>query len=145
MGSGWSILLGIAFLLGAAYLTQRTLEFRRHGEVVSGTVIAVEAQLSSDGGGLQFSRRATISYVPKQGGKALTMRTGWVSSWFGPLQSGDRVAVRYLPKSPEDAREDSFLVDWGGPLALILMGFGGLTGKLTRGSQETVWWRSSDD
>lgn len=145
MGRGWSFLLGIAFLLGAAYFAQRSLEFRRHGEVVSGTVVAVDARLSSDEDGLRYSKRALVQYTPASGGEALSMRTSWSSAWFGSLQPGDSVRVRYLPRAPQEAREDSLLFDCLGPLALLLLAVGSFTGKLRSTRGETVWWRRGVD
>lgn len=145
MSRGWSFLIGVACLLGSVYFAQRSLEFRRHGEVVDGTVIAVDARISSDDDGFRFSRRAVVEYTPRAGGKPLTLRTNWSSGWFAAPAPGDRLPVRYLPEKPEQAREDNLLDDWLGPLALLALGIGGITGNLRSSRGETVWWRRGED
>ncbi|MGQ0800186.1 MAG: DUF3592 domain-containing protein [Pseudomarimonas sp.] len=145
MGRGWSMVIGIACLLGAAYLGKQSIEFRRHGEVVIGTVLSVDAKLSTDKEGVDYSERAIVNYTPKAGGGPFTLKTGWATAWFSSTKPGDPVSVRYLPENPEEAREDSLFLDWAGPLALLVFGIAGIAGKLQEGGRETVWWRSGTD
>ena len=141
MGRGWSMVIGIACLLGAAYVGKQSIELRRHGEVVVGIVQRLDAKLTSDKQGLDYSERAVVSYTPKAGGGLFTVRTGWATAWFSPTQPGDAVAVRYLLKQPEVSREDSLFLDWAGPLALLVLGIAGIAGKLQSSQGERVWWR----
>jgi len=142
MSRGWSLILGIGCVLGSLYVAERSLEFRRHGEVVIGTVQSVAAKLSSDKDGFDYSERAVVSYRPKAGGGPFTIKTGWATAWLSSKKLGDAVSVRYLPKQPEQAREDSLFLDWAAPLALLVLGFAGIAGKLQSSQRETVWWRS---
>jgi len=141
MSRGWSMVIGIACLLGAVYVGKQSIEFRRHGEVVVGTVQSVDAKLTSDEKGVDYSERAVVSYTPKAGGGPFTVKTGWATAWFSSRKPGDAVAVRYLPKQPEEAREDSLILDWAAPLALLVLGIAGITGKLQSSDEERVWWR----
>jgi hypothetical protein len=145
MSRAWSLLLGIVFLGFAAYTTQRALEFRRTGVVVTGEVIAVDKQLTMEDGALSYSERPRVRYTPNGSRRPLTMTFNWASPIFADHQPGDAVRVRYLPGNPADAREDSALLDWLWPVALVLLGIGGFTNTLRSGPAEYVIWRSSDD
>ncbi len=145
MGRGWSIIIGIGCLLGSVYTAKQSLEFRRHGEVVVGTVLSVDSQLTSDEDGFDYSERTLVQYIPKGSSEPLTMRTLWASAWLSSNKPGNSVRVRYLPSAPHEAREDSLLLDWGAPLALAFLGVGGLTGTLRSSQPDTVWWRRSGD
>jgi len=145
MGSFWSVLIGVVALGFAVYLGKQSIEYRRDGVVVVGTVKEVQRQISSDGDGPQYSERYVVVYTPQGQKQALTMRTGWHSGFLFGTKAGSAVKVRYLPQAPQEAREDSWLIDIGGPIALVLLGIGGLTGRLQSGRAETVWWRSGGD
>ena len=145
MGRGWSILIGIACLAGAVYTADQALEFHRHGEVVTGKVLSVDARLSTDESGIDYSERQLVQYTPTGSNRPLTMKTHWSSGWFFTRKPGDSVAIRYLPTSPEKAREDSRLFDWLAPIALVLLAIGGFTGRLTWSEPERVWWRRGSD
>jgi hypothetical protein len=140
-----SLLIGIACLCGSAYMAKRTIEFRHHGEVVTGEVIAVDRQLTHDDDGFDLSERVRVRYTPLSGGPPLEMRTNWATAWIFHSKPGDSRSVRYLPDDPADAREDSWLVDLLGPVALLLIGIGGLSGNLTSSRPESVLWSSRDD
>ena len=142
MGTGLSRLVGVGCLLGALYFAQRSIEFRRHGEVVLGTVVAVDARVSHDDDGVDYSERAEIRYTPKGGGKPLVLTSNWNNALFGRHDIGDEVSVRYLAERPEEAREDSLLLDWLGPLLLLVLGVAGVTGRLqsdASGPDITLW------
>lgn len=142
MGTGLSRLIGLGCLLGALYFAQRSIEFRRHGEVVLGTVVAIDARVSHDGDGLDYSERSEIRYSPKSGGKPLVLRSNWNNALFGRHDVGDRVSVRYLSDRPAEAREDSLLLDWLLPLLLLVLGVAGVTGRLrssNSGADVTIW------
>ena len=139
-----SFIIGVACLCGSVYMAKRTIEFRRHGEVVSGEVIAVDRQLTHDDDGFDFSERTRVRYTPLSGGPPLEVRTNWQTAWIFHSKPGDSRSVRYLPDDPSDAREDSWLIDFLGPVALLLLGLGGVTGRLTSTRPESVWWSSRD-
>ncbi len=146
MSRGWSVIIGIGCLLGSVYVAERSLEFRRHGEVVVGTVQSVDSKLTSDNEGVDYSERSVVSYTPKAGGGPFLVKTGWATAWFSSTKPGDPVAVRYLPKQPEEAREDSLFLDWAAPLALLVLGIAGIAGKLQGSNdEERVWWRRGSD
>jgi hypothetical protein len=138
-----SLLIGIACLCGSVYTAKRTIEFRRHGEVVSGEVIAVDRKLTHDDDGFDLSESTRVRYTPLSGGPPLEMRTNWQTAWLFRSKPGDSKSVRYLPDDPSDAREDSWLIDLLAPLALLLLGLGGIAGRLTSTRPESVWWSSS--
>lgn len=135
-----SLLIGIACLCGSAYMAKRTIEFRSHGEVVS-----VDRRLTHDDDGFDLSERVRVRYTPLSGGPPLEMRTNWATAWIFHSKPGDSRSVRYLPDDPADAREDSWLIDLLGPVALLLIGIGGLSGNLTSSRPESVLWSSRDD
>lgn len=141
MGRGWSLLIGIGCLIGAFYSADQALEFHRHGEVVSGTVLSVDAKLASDEQGFDYSERQLVQYTPAGSSQPLTVRTNWTSGWLFTRKPGDSVAIRYLPTAPEKARENSPVFDWLLPIALLLLSLGGFTGRLTWSKPERVWWR----
>jgi hypothetical protein len=141
---GWSLLIGVGCLIGAAWAANRSLEYRRHGIVVQGEVISVDAQVTQDSG-ISYSERAVVRYTPSDGGKPRILKFHWATPLLGGHEPGDKVSVRYLPDEADAAREDSLLLDWAGPAALLILGIGGLTGRLRSGQPETVLWRSSDD
>jgi hypothetical protein len=142
MGTGLSRLVGVGCLLGALYCAQRTLEFRRHGEIVPGTVVAIDAQVTHDDDGVDYSERAEIRYTPRSGGKPRILRSNWNNVLFGSHDIGDTVDVRYLPDRPDDARQDSLLLDWLLPGLLLVLGAAGVTGRLQSdhsGPDRTLW------
>ena len=137
-----SRLIGVGCIVGALYMAHRTLEFRRHGDVVSGTVVAIESELTHDNNGVSYAERREIRYVPKSGGKPMILRSNWNNALFGSHDIGDSVSVRYLPADPEDAREDSLFLDWLAPLLLLVLGIAGVTGRLQSsdsGPDITIW------
>ncbi|MCB1569812.1 MAG: DUF3592 domain-containing protein [Dokdonella sp.] len=140
-----SLLVGVACLCGSVYMAKRSIEFRRHGEVVTGEVIGVDRQLTHDDDGFDLSERVRVRYTPLSGGPPLEMRTNWVTAWISRTKPGDPRSVRYLPDDPADAREDSWLIDLLGPVALLLIGVGAFTGNLTSSRAENVLWSSRDD
>ena len=140
--SALSRIVGIGCLLGALYAGQRSLEFRRHGEVVDGKVVAVDAKVSASRDGVDYSERTEIRYTPRSGGPPLLLKSNWNGALFGSNDVGDTVAVRYLPARPDDAREDSALRDWLLPLLLVVLGVAGLRGRLRSddsGPEFTLW------
>jgi hypothetical protein len=142
MGTTLSRIVGVGCMLGALYCAQRSIEFRRHGEVVEGRVVAVDAEITHDGDGLEYSERIEIRYTPKSGGKARVLRSGWNNTLFGRHDVGDHVIVRYLPDHPDDAREDSQFRDGLLPLMLLFFGIAGVTGRLqssSSGADTTIW------
>ncbi len=145
MGRGWQLLIGIACIAGSIYTAGRSLEFRRHGVVVEGTVVSVDSQLEVSGDGVSHSQRAVVRYTPASGGAALELTTIWGSALFRARREGDIVRIRHLPAAPADAREDSLFFDWAGPAALLLLGIGGLSGRLQREQRPWLVWRSGDD
>ena len=145
MSRGWSLLVGVLCLGLAAYTTQRTLEFRRSGVVVTGEVITVDKELTLQDGAVSYSERPRVRYLPQGARTPLVMRFNWASPLFNGYEPGDPVRVRYLPDDPADAREDSLVLDWLSPVVFVLLGLGGLTNTLQRGSEEIVLWRSSED
>ncbi|SFN33611.1 DUF3592 domain-containing protein [Dokdonella immobilis] len=140
-----SLAIGIVCLCGSAYMAKRTIEFRRHGEVVSGEVIAVDRQLTHGEDGFDLSERTQVRYTPRSGGPPLEMHTQWGTAWIFHSKPGDPQSLRYLPDNSVDAREDSWLIDLLGPVTFLLLGVGGLTGSLTSSRPESVLWSSSDD
>ncbi len=145
MGRGWQLVIGLVCVAGALYTAGRSLEFRRHGVVVDGTVVAVESMLEASADGVSYSERTRVQYIPAGGGEPRTLDTSWRSSLVGGRREGDVVRIRHRPDAPDDAREDSLLFDWGAPVVLLLLGFGGLTGRLERAPQSWVVWRSGSD
>ncbi|MCK7595338.1 DUF3592 domain-containing protein [Pseudomarimonas salicorniae] len=146
MGRGWSLLFGIGFLVGAAWASQRSLEYRRHGVVVEGEVVKVDARVTRDGSSLSYSERAVVRYTPSNGGPARTLEFHWATPLLGGHEPGERVRVRYLPDEADAAREDSLLFDWLLPVVLACLGLAGLTGRLRWSRhEEHVLWRSSDN
>ena len=142
MGARMSRLIGVGCLIGALYMTHRTIEFRRHGEIVPGTVVAIDATVTRDGHDVDYSERTEIRYVPKSGGKPLVMRSKWNNTLFGRRDIGDRVSIRHLPDDPADAREDSFFLDWLAPVLMLALGLAGVTGRLQSngdGADTTIW------
>ena len=137
-----SRVIGIGCLLGALYTGQRSIEFRRHGEVVDGKVVAVDAKVTAGSEGLNYEERTEIRYTPKSGGPPLVLKSNWNNSLFGSNELGDTVAVRYLPARPDDAREDSLLRDGLLPLLLVVLGVAGVRGRLRSDDREwefTLW------
>jgi hypothetical protein len=143
MGTALSRLVGVGCLLGALYCAQRTLEFRRHGEVVSGKVVAVDLRVTASRDGIDHEERSEVRYTPKAGGKSFVLKSNWNGALFGRHDVGDAVDVRYLPARPADAREDSLLLDWLLPLLLLALGIAGVTGRLRsdRHDWEFTLWR----
>src|SRR5687768_14703427 len=125
MGTAMSRLVGVGCLLGALYCAQRSVEFRRHGEVVSGTVVAVDVRVTASRDGVDRAERTEIRYTPKAGGKPFVLKSNWNNALFGRHDVGDAVEVRYLPASPGEAREDNLLFDWLLPLLLVVLGVAG--------------------
>ena len=142
MGTTVSRLVGMGCLVGALYMAHRTIEFRRHGEVVSGTVVAIDARVTHDGDSVDYSERTEIRYVPRSGGKPIVMRSNWNNELFGRHDVGDVVSIRHLPDDPADAREDSLFLDWLAPLLMLVLGTAGVTGRLQSnddGAETTIW------
>jgi hypothetical protein len=142
MGTGLSRLVGVGCLLASLYCAQRSLEFRRHGEVVSGTVVAVDVRVTASSEGVEREQRTEIRYTPKESAAPYVLKSNWNGALFGRHDLGDQVAVRYLPDDPGDAREDSLLLDWLLPLLLVLLGIAGVCGRLqseSRGWEFTLW------
>ena len=142
MSSVLSRLVGVGCLLGALYFAHRSVEFRRHGEVVTGTVVAIDAKVTHEDNRIGYSERADIRYTPKGRAQPLLLRSNWSSGLFSSNDIGDKVSVRYLPDHPEEAREDSAFLDWLAPLLLLVLGVAGVTGRLQPGGgPETTLWR----
>jgi hypothetical protein len=142
MGSALSRIVGVGCLAGAVYVANLSIEFRRHGEIVTGTVVAIDAKVTHDDGAINYSERAEILYTPKGGKQPLRLHSNWASGLFSSNDIGDKVSVRYLPDRPEEARQDSLLFDWLAPLALLVLGLAGVTGRLQSSDPETTLWSS---
>lgn len=146
MARGWSLLLGIGLLAGAVWAGERSLEYRRHGIVVEGTVVEVHAQLTREGDSVSYTEQPVVRYQRLHEHQPRSMTFNWASPLFGRHAPGDKVKVRYLPDDPDAAREDSLLLDWAIPTVLLILGLAGVTGRLQGSrSDDYVIWRSSDD
>lgn len=130
MGRALSLILGLVCLLGAFYAAQRSLEFRRHGEVVPGVVIVTDAAPGLLADGHSYRQRLTVRYTPLAGGGPLELEAGWTSNWFTSPDPGETAEVRYLPEHPSEARLDNLFIDIVCPLGLLGLGLAALAGSL---------------
>lgn len=136
-------IVGLACLAGALYTGHRSVEFWRHGEVVPGTVVAVDVETSVGPGGVDRSERPEIRYTPQGERAPRIFQADWSNSLFGRHHPGDTIDVRYLPEDPADARIDSRTRDVLVPVLLLVIGILGVRGHLQPGGDDDHWfvWR----
>lgn len=145
MGGNWQRLLGIGFLVAAAWSAHRSWEYRTHGVVVEGVVVRVDAKVAVDDGALDHSVRPVVVWRRVDDGTEHRLEGMWSSPLLFGYDRGDRVKVRYLPGEADAARQDSLLVDWGLPVIFLVLGVSGLGGRLRSGRGEYVIWRGDGD
>ena len=102
-------LAALPFLLGAAYTSYRSLWFQYAAERSNGTVVDTTA----DG-------ELTVEYLTAEE-KLFSTRSGG-SDYYKGYRPGDRLAVFYDPRNPEDARIDLWLEHWIAPLLIVFPG-----------------------
>lgn len=108
-------LLGIGLALGALATGRSTLEFKAASSLTEGTVVDF-ATHQSDG---KTMYSPIVEYTVE--GRALQLSSSSSSSSPG-YDRGERVPVRYSNTTPENARIDSFMENWFGPLILGVLG-----------------------
>lgn len=120
-----TILLGtiaLPFILGASYMTYRSLWFQFAAIRAEGTVVDI-----SDG-----TPTLTVEYSTGMGTTLTTTSAG--SDLYQGIARGDRLAVFFDPKNPADARIDLFIENWLLPIvtlfpgAILLLAMFGLRG-----------------
>ncbi len=109
--------IGLGLLIGAGYMANNTRAFLARAVHAQGTVVDLASRRSSD---------HSLSYYPEvafQDANGRTIRFQSASGSNPPSYSrGDKVAVLYLPSTPENARIDGFMGVWFG--TVIVGGLG---------------------
>jgi hypothetical protein len=117
-----SLIFGLILVGFGVHLLRETLEFRREGVTVSGTVVALESRLEFDEGSVSLMRRPIIEFNPANARAPLRFRSSLSTSWPFSHDVGESVSVVYLASDPTRARIDSFFGNWVAPLVLLLFG-----------------------
>ncbi|KAF1029172.1 MAG: hypothetical protein GAK40_00622 [Burkholderia plantarii] len=106
-----AIIIGIGFLVAAAWTAVLTNDFIHAATIVPGTVVKLNA-----GGS-----HPEIAFVTTAGERVSYAQGGWI--WG--MKVGDAVRVRYLPEAPSiTARLDRIGATWASTLFLLWMGVG---------------------
>jgi hypothetical protein len=109
-------LIGIGCAVGGAWWAVSTRDFMATAERGVGQVVELDASTDSDGDTTYYP---IVEYAV--GGKTQRFKSN-VGSSPPSHRVGDTVNVLYDPENPTDAKIDSFLDVWGGPLFLTLFG-----------------------
>lgn len=113
-------LLGAGLLWGAWALSQRTLDFKANAVATTGEVIDFERETSTSDGKRKTMYRPVVRFTTENG-QAIEF-AGGTSSSSPSYERGEQVKVLYRKGTPEDARIDSFMENWLGPLIVGLFG-----------------------
>src|SRR5262245_33195694 len=111
-------LVALPFLLGAAYMTYRSLWFHYGAERAEGTIVKIA----------EGTPVLTVEFRTQGGQTQRTESAG--SDLYDGYAMGDKLTVFYDPRRPEDARLDLWLENWLLPLltlfpaAIILLAMG---------------------
>jgi hypothetical protein len=118
-----ALLLGLAFVCGAAYFAKQTLTLKRDGGYATGTVVADrtkrELTVSSTSVRYSVTHSPIVEYTP-EGGSLVQFKSKLWSS--GSDRVGDEVPVLYDREDPTDARIDGFFENWFVTIALGILG-----------------------
>jgi Protein of unknown function (DUF3592) len=114
-------LLGIGMIVGCWFTTQSTLRFLREGTKATGTVVDFSTEESRDNKGKRKTMYAPVVEFQTADGQSIQF-TSASSSSSPSYDRGDKVPVRYLSATPEQARIDSFMSNWGPSLMLGVIG-----------------------
>ena len=110
--------VGLGMLVAAFFWYSSSSDFSEKGVSTQGTVIDLVVNRSSD------SRTySPVVVFQNEAGKQIEFKSQ-VGSSSPDYSRGDKVEVLYLPESPEQAKINSFLALWGGPL--IIGGLGSI-------------------
>lgn len=108
-------MLGFLMLLGGGLWAQKTFSFKNQAQVVEGEVVALVANRGSD----------STTYAPKYSfivvGQQYTVISN-TSSNPAAYSVGEKVSVLFDPSNPFEARIDSFMGLWFGPILISVMG-----------------------
>jgi hypothetical protein len=109
-----AIVIGVGFLIAAAFSVQSTREFLRTSIVVPGRVVKLNA------GGYH----PEIEFVTKSGEHVSYPQGGIL---IAAMEVGQDVEVRYLPEQPiPTATVNTFRAIWDMPIFLATMGLGAI-------------------
>ncbi|KWF17608.1 DUF3592 domain-containing protein [Burkholderia pseudomultivorans] len=109
-----AIVIGVGFLIAAAFSVQSTREFLRTSIVVPGRVVKLNA------GGYH----PEIEFVTKSGERISYPQGGIL---IAAMTVGQDVEVRYLPEQPiPTATVNTFRAIWDMPIFLATMGLGAI-------------------
>jgi hypothetical protein len=120
IGGFFVLVLGIGLLAGSFFTTRSSLAFRASSVRTEGTVVDFSEETKRDNG------KTTTMYTPiveftASSGKTIRFNSDTSSSSPG-YNRGDKVPVLYSEQTPERARLDSFMSNWGGPLIFGVLG-----------------------
>jgi uncharacterized membrane protein len=112
---------GIAMTIGGGIFAKNRYEFLQTAKTVSGVIVGFERKTTTSDG------KTSTSYYPvvefKLPGTSETIKFENESGSSHPSYSrGDSVEVLYAPDDPNDAIIDAGLMNWVGPIALLLFG-----------------------
>lgn len=111
IANGVFLLAALPFLLGAGYMSYRTLWFKLAGERAVGTVVGITSGTPS----------LVVEYLTASEELFTTESAG--SDLYRDIALRDKLTVFYDPRNPSDARLDLFVENWVLPL---VVGFFGL-------------------
>jgi hypothetical protein len=120
IGGFFALVLSIGLLAGAYFTTRSSLDFRATSLRAEGTVVDFNEETKHENG------KTTTMYTPvveftATSGKTIRFNSN-TSSSSPSYNRGDKVPVLYSEKTPERARLDSFMSNWGAPLILGVLG-----------------------
>jgi hypothetical protein len=104
------LLAALPFMLGAGYLSYRTLWFKLAGERTQGTVVEVTRGTPS----------LVVEYLARN--EELFTTTSAGSDLYRDIAVRDKLTVYYDPRNPSDARIDLFVENWVLALAVAFPG-----------------------
>ena len=118
-----TVLVGIMFLAESlftaglgAYLWRRGVRFRKTARRTTAVVVDFQVKQGDDGGYWY----PIFEFVDEAGNRhKVCSGTGYCGTL--PYKKGDSVPVLYNPHAPADARIDSFVAMWLGPLACAVV------------------------